>query len=798
MKFTFRAPERSHGIRVIDGIPDHDLCRVEGLNGVGKTLALHLLELCTGQQPYRTRPNAWRTLCQYLGPAEVVVEGLKQERDGGDTADGRHELRFAFDWRGRADEAVPLEVTADLFDAITLDGDPLASMTEVREWLAVVRIAGDETLIETITALVAHDRERLRVASRVAQARRDYADRELEAMLSAFPAEPAQRAVEIAADLRGLVARLREIDESLAMQAEAVERLQAAEEAHAAVSDVRANAGTLRSEIEDLKKQYEEAHTRTKETEARLAEARERERLSGDASRKLASAQRTFTLRLNKLKNADDAIEQAAAGLGIEPDASSVKAAREDVASERSRIAQARADMQDVFALRDLLDGLVKALAPAAAGGLRQRTIAVMGGQTIMAGDLLDSVRQRRDRLMEESPGVEELDQQLARLDARDAALADVEKMLADRDSKRDSVAEAQSALEDLAEAGESPAESVAERAAAHAGAQRVEIEIAAALGAAERQLRQLGGGISLEDLNAQLERRLVEAGVTKATLHDELQTARVRLAAIQDARDTTASRRDELNAAGEAARQVLREQARALQVDERHARLRAILGDRAPDPARDAEELGRAWIAVHDAEERAVRRLQQARTGLEALVAAMNDLVSKIRDGDRPGPELDVIRKYYEARLLEQFDQPELLKALFDGGELTRVDLAGREVRWKTQTGEPRVRPFEAFSSGERAFAYVQARLATARDLTSLNRVVAIDEFGAFLSTDRLMRLREAVGRQLDAGVVDQAIVVLPLRTGTVEADDAAPPSADREAAADYVTGRFDPLAAV
>src|SRR4051794_16596509 len=114
MKFTLHTPERSHGIRVIETIPDHPLCRVEGLNGIGKTLALHLLELCTGQQPYRTRPDAWRTLCQYLGPAEVVVEGLRGERrdgsgGGSDDSAARHTLRFAFDWRDRAELPVPLE-----------------------------------------------------------------------------------------------------------------------------------------------------------------------------------------------------------------------------------------------------------------------------------------------------------------------------------------------------------------------------------------------------------------------------------------------------------------------------------------------------------------------------------------------------------------------------------------------------------------------------------------------------------------------------------------------------------------
>lgn len=794
MKFTLHAPERSHGVRVIDTIPDHALCRVEGLNGIGKTLALHLLELCTGQQPYRVRPDAWRTLCQYLGRTEVVIEGLRGERGAG--ANGRgasHTLRFAFDWRDRAEFPVPLEVTRDLFDDITLDGNDVGRIEDVRRWLAVIRIAGDETLIETIAALVAHDRERLRAASRIAQARSEYADRVLTEMLSAFPAELTGRAIEIAEELRGVLARLRELDEARTDQRAAVERLELAEQAYGAVHDVRSNADALRAEIEGLRGQYESAEALTKESDEQLKVAREQERLSAESAKKLASAQRRFTRRLNQLKTADQEIEEAAARLGVEAKAEALATAREELARERTEVAQARADLKDVFALRDLLDGLVRALAPAAAGGLRARTVASVGDQSLTAGDLLDAVRQRRERLSTDAPAVEELDERLARLEARDGGLAGLESLIVERANKRAAVDEAEQALDELSDADGAGGVSVAERAASRAAAQRVEIEVAAALGAAERQLAQLGGGLSVEDLDAELERRLAEAGTTRATVGDELRGARVRLAGIDDELDVRTSRRDELEASGAEVSRALKEQARTLESEERHARLRAILGDRAPEPSLEGEDLARAWSAVHDAENRAVRRLQAARGGLDALTSNMNELVDMIRQGDRPAPELDPIRRHYEARLLEQFDQPELLKALFDDGALTRVDLAAREVRWNTQGGEPRVRPFQAFSSGERAFAYVQARLAAASELTALNRVVAIDEFGAFLSRDRLIRLQEAVQRQVHDGVVDQAIIVLPLSQAAAEGGGDGPSDAPEP---DYVTGVFDPLA--
>jgi hypothetical protein len=69
------------------------------------------------------------------------------------------------------------------------------------------------------------------------------------------------------------------------------------------------------------------------------------------------------------------------------------------------------------------------------------------------------------------------------------------------------------------------------------------------------------------------------------------------------------------------------------------------------------------------------------------------------------------------------------------------------------------------------------------------LNRVVVVDEFGAFLSRDRLIRLQQVVQRQLDDDVVHQAIVVLPL--GTVSEPTKG------EDRPELVVGRFEMLPA-
>lgn len=784
MKFTVDAPEASHGVSVIREIPDEQLCRIEGRNGIGKTLAVHLLELCTGQQPYAARSDAWRTLCEYLGPTTITVGGLR----GPEGDDDFHNLRFVFDWRPRADDPLPIEIRRGLFDEITLDGDDIKDMDDVRRWLTVVRIAGDETLTETIAGLVAHDRELLRTASRVALDRGRYVDGLLDALLVSFPRAPADAMFAVSRELRDLSAARADLVADRESQSKAVGRYEAVQHAHAAVAQVTADAETLDTEIESLKEQLETARKRREAAEEELAEARTQQRLSEDAKKQLASAQRSFTRRLRGLERADDAIAKAAGRLGIGNDESAMRAALERLAAERAELAADRADLSDLFALRDLLDRMVQALAPAAAGGLRARTIATVSEQAITAGQLLDAVRVRRDRLTADAPAVEEVDEKLAKLGERESELRALEEAFAGRAEKRDKLVEAEKALEKLG-GPDGPADDlVAEKAAAQAAAQRVEIEVGSALGAAQQQRARLGGGLSLQDLEADLQRRLSEADTTDA-FDDDLRKARAMLVALDDRLDTADARRDEL--VGQAAEldRELTDQTHRLHAEERHSRLRDVLGDRAPRVGDAGEDIARFWVAVHAAQDRAAQRVQGSRGHLDAVSRSMSELVDVIRDKAEASPELDPIRRLYQGRLQERFDHEEILKALFDGGTLTRVDLATREIRWKTQDDEPRVRPFEAFSSGERAFAYVQARLGSLSHVASLNRVVVVDEFGAFLSRDRLIRLQQVVQRQLDQDVVHQAIVVLPL--GTVSE------STNGEDGAELVVGRFEMLPA-
>jgi hypothetical protein len=79
---------------------------------------------------------------------------------------------------------------------------------------------------------------------------------------------------------------------------------------------------------------------------------------------------------------------------------------------------------------------------------------------------------------------------------------------------------------------------------------------------------------------------------------------------------------------------------------------------------------------------------------------------------------------------------------------------------------GQRQTRPLQAFSSGEQALAYTRARLASLDrdDTLARNRLIALDEFGAFIAADGMRSLTTYLRDRRRALPQDQIVVVLPL----------------------------------
>jgi hypothetical protein len=135
VSISIRAPE-ARTLRVIRQLPAFRLCQLEGRNGIGKTLAARLLELISGAQPYSGLPHAWTTLKGQLGTTTITVDGLSA---------GQLEVTLTpGEWPDQPDDSL-----GDLLGSVKLN-DAQIEWSRARDLLQVVRIAGDESLVDAL------------------------------------------------------------------------------------------------------------------------------------------------------------------------------------------------------------------------------------------------------------------------------------------------------------------------------------------------------------------------------------------------------------------------------------------------------------------------------------------------------------------------------------------------------------------------------------------------------------------------------------------------------------------------
>jgi hypothetical protein len=158
---------------------------------------------------------------------------------------------------------------------------------------------------------------------------------------------------------------------------------------------------------------------------------------------------------------------------------------------------------------------------------------------------------------------------------------------------------------------------------------------------------------------------------------------------------------------------------------------------------------------------------LAEARELSPRVAPAATDESPSARPIDLPGSSRVRVRRWAESELAELLGVEVLRRELFGGADSVSVDLERARVSWRSKDDDrPRVRPLEAFSSGEQVFAYTRARLDLLRAdaAPSAHRLVVLDEFGAFVARDRFGQLLEFVRDQALGVVADQVVVMLPL----------------------------------
>jgi hypothetical protein len=114
---------------------------------------------------------------------------------------------------------------------------------------------------------------------------------------------------------------------------------------------------------------------------------------------------------------------------------------------------------------------------------------------------------------------------------------------------------------------------------------------------------------------------------------------------------------------------------------------------------------------------------------------------------------------------LREALDQPSIQELVFDGARVSRVDVVNRRLSLIDDDGSEDQRGFATFSTGEQAFAFTQARILELPHSPRPNRLLVLDEFGAFVAADRMPALARFLADDKVRRIVDQVLVILPLQ---------------------------------
>jgi hypothetical protein len=765
MKFTISASPVGP-LSILTELPDSRLAILEGLNGIGKTLAVRLLEICTGGSPYRDNSPAWVSLCSDLGEFTVVARNLV----------GAQEVRWVADSRAwLSTDARSAPGPESRFQKVTIDGR-LASLEEVRRLLVVHRVGGEEGITETLAGQLDS------AADAVRRWRERYAHQTtgpLAVLENALHDEVAQLGHWTLPEYMKLVASTQDArtrSQSMARQQADLDTrvadLQSARSMRSRLNEMTTQgpelltkAQTIEGEIQRAQSRRDEVHRRVQFLAAEVAAAE-------PLVRELENAQRAVANNRAKLSETLELTAGLGAELQVQPDSTEAAALARRLAAELKRVEAERAELDAAPAMRGLLDALIRQLGDANAHGLGDQ-VAIddpVAGVELSVAQTQAGMSSRREYLEGQPPPpqaravIERQASVVRQLDKARRLMTALEdanrhrRLLARNEDRVNTALNAMNpkaikeirVLEDERRQLESRLlQLAAERAALHQALGAVgDLATQRALNAQYANLTQRLE-VGDESLDSALDRAIeaakqatglaVNARNVAATLRRDVARADVEI------RDTTIRLR-ESSQLGWLRRRLA---ATALQADASSSD-QLVLIDRA-----------RA-VADHVAQ-----RLAEFRGQVGAVEGALATIGNRLRrNGPEPTLYVDRLEEYFNRHFSEWFNNPLVRRELLPKaqGDI-RVDLAKQEVLW-SENGRQLSRPLGAFSSGEQAFAYTRAQLAVLDEQSPRpqNRLIVLDEFGAFIAHDRLTGLLAYLTERASEHPNDQVLIVLPL----------------------------------
>lgn len=750
-------------LSVLRALPDARLAMLEGLNGIGKTLAVRVLLACTGSVPYPRESASWRSFCAGLGPFEVRITDLNRVAEMHFRADTR-------DWLDLdPDSSLP-------FQQVSIDGRT-AELREIRQLLTVERIAGDEGIVDTLANQAVADADRVNRWSRQVAGSSSGALASLERALHEGNQAVGEWSGASYTAAQGTVARFEKNTQTCDADAAGARARHAvmrdAVDLQARVASQRQRSPQLGQRLAAVDTQILEAQAKREAVQALIS------RLAGKVAgaarfvKELTLARRNLERHQRTLSDATVKASAIASSISIPPERGAAELVLTELRATLGELAERQQEFDAAPAMRAVLDQISTQLAQAEDRGLSEQVVIedVETGLELTVNQARHGVMTRR-RVLEGRPPPPEaarIAEEIKQLQRRQARVAELLSQLEATGRFRRLVTQAEERLENALRATDPKAYAELQKAEAQ---RRAYDETILALASERASLvQQLGGDSdsSLEALSVQLAAAMASLGVAEPSELEPLADAAQEAALTADSAAATA--REQLSRAR-------RERARADADIKRAGSLissspslswltgRAVGNGVEPTDASIVALLSQldTWRELLASVE---ERLGSHRGQLAAVEAALRGIARQLRGEElRAARYVPELQRWFSGQLEEWFNSPRIRRELLPRatGDI-QVDLADAQVLWKEATGA-KARPLEAFSSGEQAFAYTRARLGQLDEQNPrpANRLIVLDEFGAFMAHDRFGALLTYLRERAEAHPEDQVLVVLPL----------------------------------
>ncbi|CAM5429722.1 hypothetical protein SCYAM73S_02240 [Streptomyces cyaneofuscatus] len=761
--------ESRRGLRIIGEIPNIPLCRIEGYNGIGKTNAIKLLRLCTGDQPFVGNDHSWRTFRNQLKSARVTVTDLH----------GAQEIAWTIDPNQWPEMAEPL---GDLVGKIRIDGRS-AHPRDILPLLSVHHVMAADTPVSVLTERINTTQKYIQVwdseTGRQRQEEIELVLGELQNRITDCTPSQLSRDLSITAEAEKVAKNL---SAQLKTARERLKLLDRAVDVSAQLTQVRGRGPEMDQKIQELATRLESLDEQRRELDKQIKNASTQKHNNEKAEKEFENAQRHLVRQDKVFRTLRSHLQQLAAVAGVEPSEDALAAARREASKHLNSLLEQQPRINATPLLVDLLSSLSSTLESAEEEGLGGTNLIDSGeeesGWTVTA---LKEAFQRQGEIlsaMAPSADAEQLAEEIEATRARLGVIAQTETALGDLETGQTTLAKAEGRLLKATKGlPEQTARNLEDLMRNRTTLDQETRTVQSDHARLSHTRELLGGGKTEDALAAELVQLCREAHVELARLRGTREKEQAELEDLTR-REAQASQQAALaHRTSQSRHSKVKSTADFLSQDSELSWLRHAIPKIAMLPELSASHQADVLTDVAAVIDRARDSLALTYSSLRGMETALGRLGSRIRQPSGPtGTETpsDRAAKLWLADEVRQWFESDVVRAaLFNGGTDVRLDPDNLQLSWTADDGQTNERPLAAFSSGQQAFAYTQAQVARLdRDENaSSNRLIALDEFGSFIDAKNMSALASYLqGRQAQAPN-DQVLVILPLEVSTAVA---------------------------